>query len=236
MTGKTVKTTVLALALTGLAGCSRTEKAVTQNIMPAAINYYVLTKEIHRLRMETKALPAEQISGQTAKYAEIVRRGQQMKQELAAMGNFPKYQDFLAALDSSLQTQVLFLQHESQALAALAEYRRAESEIDRIERQTSGNTLARARHQAELDQLDAAARRSSGLLESLRPKLAALSRKNCEEMRLYNQMVLERKILNYTAGEELLALFDWEQPRTTAKAAVKKAAPKKTMPKKKPGK
>lgn len=230
MNGKRAGIAAAALALAALAGCSKTEKAVTQSIMPAAINYYVLTQEINRLRAESRALPAERLSAQTAKYEEIARRGQQMVQELSAMGNFPKHQDFLAAMDSSLQTQVLFLQHESQALGAMAEYRKADVEIDRIERQISGNTLARSRHQAELDQLGAAARRSAGLLESLRPKLAALGRRNREEMRRYNQMVIERQILTYTASEELLTLFDWEQPRAPAKAAPKKAAAKKKKP------
>lgn len=233
MTGTTVRIAALALASLALAGCSKTEKVVSQSIMPAALNYYVLTQEISRLRAEIKSSPADRLAASLAKYGDIVKRGQLMRQELAAMGNLPKHQDFLARMDSSLLTQVAFIQSESQAVRALADHREAAGEIDRIERQISGNSLARSRHQAELDELNGRLLRAARLLEALRPQLAALSRKNLEEMRLYNQMVLERQILTYTAPENLLALFDWEQLRAPAKAAAKKAPAKKTR---KPGK
>jgi hypothetical protein len=222
----------LAAAAVLTAGCSKTEREVSQSIMPAALNYYVLTQETARLRAEVKTLPAERLDQPLAKYRDIISRGQQMHAELAQMGDMKKHQDFLAAMDSSLVTQLLFLQYEAQAVGAVAENHRANAEIDRIQRQISGNTLAQARHQAELDQLSEKSQSSFRLLESLKPQLQALSRKNLDQMRLYNQMVLERKILTYTAGEDLLALLAWEQARAPAKAPPKKTTVKKTASKK----
>jgi hypothetical protein len=151
-----------------------------------------------------------------------------MRLELGQMKDIRTHLDLLAAMDSSLATQLMFLQYEVQAVGAMAEYSRSSSEVERIENQTSGNTLARVRHQAELDQLSQSASSSYRLLESLKPQLQALGQKNLGQMRLYNQMVLERKILTYTAADDLLAPFAWEQ----AKAAPKKTAAKKTGSKK----
>ncbi|GEM_PF-2353957 len=214
------------LALLAMAGCAKTEREVSQSIMPAALNYYVLTQETARLRTQVKAMAPDRLGETLPKYRDIVARGQQMSGELAQMGEMRKHQDFLAALDSSLQTQMLFLQNEMQAAGAREENVKANAEIDRIERQISGNTLARNRHQAELSQLQERAQRSSRLIESLKPQLLALSRKNQGQMRLYNQMVVERKILTYTASESLLELFPWEQDRTPTRAASGKKTAK----------
>lgn len=221
-------TAALALVVLTLAGCSKTEREVSQSIIPAALNYYVLTQEVSRLRAEVRALPAVRLGEVLPKYRDIVARGQQMHQELGQMKDIRSHQDLLAAMDSSLATQLAFLQYEIQAVGAMAEYSRSSSEAERIEQQTSGNTLARVRHQAELDQLSHSASSSYRLLESLKPQLQALGQKNLGQMRLYNQMVLERKILTYVAAEDLLTPFAWEQ----AKAAPKKTAVKKTSTKK----
>lgn len=221
-------TAALALVVLTLAGCSKTEREVSQSIIPAALNYYVLTQEVSRLRAEVRALPAVRLGETLHKYRDIVARGQQMHQELGQMKDIRSHQDLLAAMDSSLATQLAFLQYEIQAVGAMAEYSRSSSEAERIEQQTSGNTLARVRHQAELDQLSHSASSSYRLLESLKPQLQALGQKNLGQMRLYNQMVLERKILTYVAAEDLLTPFAWEQ----AKAAPKKTAVKKTSTKK----
>lgn len=218
----------LALAMLALAACSKTEREVSQSIMPAALNYYVLTQEMSRLRAEARALPAARLGETLPKYRDIVTRGQQMHLELGQMKDIHSHLDLLAAMDSCLATQLMFLQYEIQAVGAMAEYSRASSEADRIENQTSGNTLARIRHQAELDQLNQSASSSYRLLESLKPQLEALGQKNLGQMRLYNQMVLERKILTYTAAADLLTPFAWEQ----ARAASKKTAAKKTSSKK----
>lgn len=218
--------TALAMAALALAGCSGTEKEVSQSVMPAAINYYVLIQETARLRTEVKSLSPERLAGTQAKYRDILSRGQQMHAELAQMGDLRKHQDFMAALDSSLVTQLQFLQYESQAVAAMFEYGVVRAEIDRIEMQIRGNSLARARHQSELNQLNAKAQAASGLLESLKPYLLGLSGKNLEQMRRYNSMVLERKILTYTASEDVLGLLSWEKARPPAKARSKRTASK----------
>lgn len=217
----------LAPASLALAGCSGAEKEVSQSVMPAAINYYVLVQETARLRTEVKSLPPERLAGTQVKYRDVVSRGQQMHADLAQMGDLRKHQDFMAALDSSLVTQLHFLQYESQAVAAMAEYGVARAEIDRIEMQIRGNSLARARHQAELNQLNAKAQAASRLLESLKPHLLGLSGKNLEQMRLYNSMVLERKLLTYTASEDVLGLLPWEKARPPAKATSKRTAKSK---------
>lgn len=214
-------TSVLALAILALAGCAKTEREVSQSIMPAALNYYVLTQEISRLRAKVGSLPSEKLGEVLPTYRDIISRGQQMHLDLGQMKDVRSHQDLLAAMDSSLTTQLQFLQLEIQAVGALAENRLANIEIERIEQQTRGNTLARARHQAELDQLSDQAHRSYALLESLKPQLGVLTQKNLGQMRIYNQMVLERKILTYTAPEGLLALLPWEKPAAPAKAVPK---------------
>ncbi len=217
----------LAMATLALAGCSKTEREVSQSIMPAALNYYVLTQEISRLRSEVRGLPGGRLDETLPKYRDIMTRGQQMHLDLGQMKDIRRHQNLLAAMDSSLVTQLMFLQYEAQAVEAMVEYSRASSELERIERQTSGNTLARIRHQAELDQLAQSTNSSYRRLESLKPQLQSLGKKNLGEMRLYNQMVLDSKILTYVAADDLLQPFAWEQ----AKAEPKKTAAKKTSSK-----
>ena len=203
-------------------GCSPGEREISQNILPAAINYYVWVQEIQRLRGEVRARPPEKWDELTVGYQDILVRGSQMLKELTQMNNPGKYQSLMSALDSSLQTQILFMQYESQAVAALVENHRSNSEIDRINRLISGNTLVQARHQAELDRLQQKAQAAFTKLEGLKPHLKDLSQRNLLQMREYNRLVTENKILDYTANEEVLALFSWEQARAPDRTAVKK--------------
>jgi len=219
-----------ALALGLLLSCSRTEREVTESINPATLNYYIFTQEIFRLRQGVGTASAERLGDFLPKYDQAIAQGQSLGNEVANMKDVHKHQDLLAALDSSLQTQLTFLQNERQALGALVDYREAEEAKERLEQQISGNTLIRNRLQSELEAETSKSQIARRTLESLKPKLQLLSQKNSSQMRTYNQMVLERKILEYTSPEELLALFDWQkpQPAIKKKAAAKKGAAKKS--------
>lgn len=221
---------VLALGL--LLSCSRTEREVAESINPAALNYYVFTQEIFRLRNGIRTSPDGRYKNFLPKYNEIISQGQNLGNELAKLKNVRQHQDLVAALDSSLQTQLAFLQYERQALVALVDYRTADDEIDRLEQQISGNTLTRNRLQSELDAQASRAQAALRTLESVKPQLQLLSQKNLGQMRTYNQMVLERKIVEYTSAEDLLALFDWQktQPAIKKKPAAKKTASKRSGP------
>jgi len=222
---------VIVGALAALLGCSPKERQISQGIMPVALNFYVLTGEIVRIRAEVKTSSPEKLVDFGARYQECITRSQQLQKEVAAVPELKKHQDFQAALDSCLASQLSFLGAEAGAVRSYGTYRKVQNQIADIERQISGNSLARDRTQPELDRLTALADRSQREVEALKPVLLSASQINLRHMRAYNQLVLAQKILNYTSQEELFALLDWERakaaPPKHKAGKAKKAKPRR---------
>jgi hypothetical protein len=223
----TTNTLVAVMAMATLFSCSSKERKISQGIMPVALNFYVLTGEIVRIRADVKAASPEKLADFITKYQECILRSQQLQKEAGAVPEMKKHQDFQSSLDLCLTSQLAFLGAEASAAKAYGTNRKAQKQIADIEQQISGNSLARARNQAELDRLKTLASQSLREVEAARPVLASASQANLRHMRTYNQLVLSQKILNYTSREELFALLEWEKAKPAAPKASAKKKPKR---------